>query len=145
MPMPIALPRTMPSMPADRCQDNGFGEKLKQDFAFDARPRARRTPISRVRSVTEIDIIAMTPIPPTIRAMDEITTKSEECRLADLVPTRMSASWVRISKSFWLVQSQAVTASHDALDVRDRVFLADPLTRDRGQHAPACHAGPRYD
>ena len=36
-------------------------------------PSALRTPISRVRSVTEIIMIAMTPIPPTISAIDEIT------------------------------------------------------------------------
>ena len=32
-----------------------------------------RTPISRVRSVTEIIMIAITPMPPTIRAIDEMT------------------------------------------------------------------------
>ena len=37
-------------------------------------PIALRTPISRVRSVTEIVMIAMTPMPPTISAIDEITT-----------------------------------------------------------------------
>ena len=37
-------------------------------------PIALRTPISRVRSVTEIVMIAITPMPPTISAIDEITT-----------------------------------------------------------------------
>ena len=36
-------------------------------------PSALRTPISRVRSVTEIIMIAITPMPPTISAIDEMT------------------------------------------------------------------------
>ena len=39
-------------------------------------PSALRTPISRVRSVTEIIMIAITPMPPTISAIDEITTSA---------------------------------------------------------------------
>ena len=39
-------------------------------------PSALRTPISRVRSVTEIIMIAITPMPPTIRAIEEITTSA---------------------------------------------------------------------
>ena len=39
-------------------------------------PSALRTPISRVRSVTEIVMIAITPMPPTISAIDEITTSA---------------------------------------------------------------------
>ena len=39
-------------------------------------PSALRTPISRVRSVTEIIMMAMTPMPPTISAIDEITTSA---------------------------------------------------------------------
>ncbi len=37
-------------------------------------PSALRTPISRVRSVTEIIMIATTPTPPTIRPMEESTS-----------------------------------------------------------------------
>ena len=39
-------------------------------------PSALRTPISRVRSVTEIIMIAITPMPPTISAIDEMTTSA---------------------------------------------------------------------
>jgi hypothetical protein len=39
-------------------------------------PMALRTPISRVRSVTEIIMIAITPMPPTISAIDEMTTSA---------------------------------------------------------------------
>ena len=37
-------------------------------------PSAFRTPISFVRSVTEIIMMAMTPMPPTISAIEEMTT-----------------------------------------------------------------------
>ena len=37
-------------------------------------PSAFRTPISRVRSVTEIIMMAMTPTPPTIRPTPDSTT-----------------------------------------------------------------------
>ncbi len=37
-------------------------------------PMALRTPISRVRSVTETSMIFITPMPPTIKPTDEITT-----------------------------------------------------------------------
>ena len=40
-------------------------------------PSALRTPISRVRSVTEMDMMAITPIPPTISAIDEITMSAK--------------------------------------------------------------------
>jgi hypothetical protein len=39
-------------------------------------PSALRTPISRVRSVTEMDMTAITPIPPTMSAIDEMTTSA---------------------------------------------------------------------
>ena len=48
-------------------------------------PSALRTPISRVRSVTEIIMIAITPMPPTISAIDEITTSVSEHGLRQLV------------------------------------------------------------
>ena len=37
-------------------------------------PKALRTPISRVRSVTEIIMIATTPTPPTINPIDDSTS-----------------------------------------------------------------------
>jgi hypothetical protein len=40
-----------------------------------------RTPISRVRSVTEIIMIAITPMPPTIRAIDEMTISARNVAL----------------------------------------------------------------
>ena len=61
---------------ADRRQDRGLDQELEQDLARRA-PSALRTPISRVRSVTEIDMIAITPMPPTISAIDEITTSAK--------------------------------------------------------------------
>ena len=87
-------------------------------------PSALRTPISRVRSVTEIDMIAMTPMPPTISAIDEITISaknvawliwSQSCRMASCV------SDVEVVR---LVEPQAVADAHHALDVGDRVLAA---------------------
>ena len=55
-------------------------------------PSALRTPISRVRSVTEIDMIAITPMPPTISAIDEMTTSAKNVPLSS--PWRNEA-WAR--------------------------------------------------
>ena len=41
-------------------------------------PSALRTPISRVRSVTLMVMMAITPMPPTIRAIDEMTTSARK-------------------------------------------------------------------
>ena len=71
-------------------------------------PSALRTPISRVRSVTEIDMIAITPIPPTISAIDEITIEREERALAVLIPQlqeRVLRDQIEVVR---LIQLQAV-------------------------------------
>ena len=63
-------------------------------------PSALRTPISRVRSVTEIIMMATTPTPPTISATLEsaiITTKKPAVILLNASRTR---SWVTIAKLF---------------------------------------------
>ena len=65
-------------------------------------PSALRTPISRVRSVTEIIMIATTPTPPTISATLEsaiITMKNPAVILLNASSTR---SWVTMAKLFGL-------------------------------------------
>ena len=50
-----------------------------------AAPSALRMPISRVRSVTEIVMMAITPMPPTMSAIDEITTSARKIARRELV------------------------------------------------------------
>src|SRR5262245_43143597 len=73
---PMALPRPMPSSPPIDVRNAASIRNWNRISARRA-PSALRTPISRVRSVTEIDMIAITPIPPTISAIDEITTRAK--------------------------------------------------------------------
>src|SRR6266702_1282506 len=63
-------------------------------------PSALRTPISRVRSVTEIIMIATTPTPPTINAMDESTSMTRKNMPVTLFQESSSLSWVTIEKLF---------------------------------------------
>ena len=58
-----------------RRQEDRFDQELPEDVAPRA-PIALRTPISRVRSVTETIMIAITPMPPTSNAIDEIMTSA---------------------------------------------------------------------
>jgi hypothetical protein len=59
-----------------------------------------RTPISRVRSVTEIIMMAITPMPPTISATEEITTSARNTARLIWSQSRRMASWPPSSKSF---------------------------------------------
>ena len=54
---------------ADQRQGDRLDQELEQDVLPLARPTALRTPISRVRSVTETSMMFMMPMPPTSRAM----------------------------------------------------------------------------
>ena len=82
---PIALPSTMPSTPPSEVRNAASIRNWNRISARRA-PSALRTPISRVRSVTEIDMIAITPMPPTISAIDEMTISAKNVALADLIP-----------------------------------------------------------
>ena len=62
-------------------------------------PSALRTPISRVRSVTEIDMMAITPMPPTISAIDEMTTSAKNVARLKFSQIFRNASCVSRSKS----------------------------------------------
>ena len=63
-------------------------------------PSALRTPISRVRSVTEIIMIATTPTPPTIRAIDESTSITRKNIPVTLFQESSSLSCVTMEKLF---------------------------------------------
>ena len=72
MPLPKAMPITPPSEVRNAASMRNW-KRISERLA----PSAFRTPISRVRSVTEIDMMAMTPMPPTMSAMDEITISAK--------------------------------------------------------------------
>ncbi len=83
-------------------------------------PRALRTPISRVRSVTEIVMIATTPTPPTISPMDESTSITRKNIPVTLFQESSSLSCVTMEKLFsWAglssrrERSAAITSSMD--------------------------------
>jgi hypothetical protein len=68
MPLPHRMPRTPPIEVSTAASLRNWNST-----SYRRAPSAFRTPISRVRSVTEIIMIAITPMPPTISAIDEIT------------------------------------------------------------------------
>ena len=103
MPAPI----TMPSTPPTEVRNDGLEQELPEDLARRA-PSAFRTPISRVRSVTEIIMIAITPMPPTIRAIDEMTTSARKVALVIWSKSFSAVSCVATSKSFgWSSSARA--------------------------------------
>jgi len=63
-------------------------------------PSALRTPISRVRSVTEIIMMATTPTPPTISPMDESTSIARKNMPVTWFHESSSLSCVTIEKLF---------------------------------------------
>ena len=73
--MPMLLPRMIPSTPPTEVR-NAASIRNCQRISRRLAPNALRTPISRVRSVTEIIMMAMTPMPPTINAIEEMTTNA---------------------------------------------------------------------
>src|SRR5499427_2319414 len=73
---PMPAPSAMPMTPPHEVRNAASMRNWNRISARRA-PSALRTPISRVRSVTEIDMIAITPMPPTISAMDEMTTSAK--------------------------------------------------------------------
>ena len=63
-------------------------------------PSALRTPISRVRSVTEIIMMATTPTPPTIRPIDDSTSITKKNIPLTWCQESSSLSCVTIEKVF---------------------------------------------
>ena len=62
-------------------------------------PSALRTPISRVRSVTLMVMMLMTPMPPTMSAIDESTTSARNVAWLICPQSSRIASCVTMSKS----------------------------------------------
>ena len=98
MPQPIAAPRMMPTTPPREVRNTASSRNC-QRISRRRAPSALRTPISRVRSVTLIVMIAITPMPPTIRAIDEMTTSARKMPPLMRSQTWNSAAWVAMSKS----------------------------------------------
>ena len=71
----MLLPKKMPITPPIEVR-NAASMRNCQRISRRRAPSALRTPISRVRSVTEIIMIAITPMPPTISAIEEMTTSA---------------------------------------------------------------------
>ena len=98
MTSPIALPSAMPSTPPAEVR-NAASIRNCHRISRRRAPSAFRTPISRVRSVTEIIMIAMTPMPPTIKAIEEMTTRARTPAWVSWSKAFMTASPVTRSKS----------------------------------------------
>ena len=77
---PMLLPKMIPRTPPADVR-NAASIRNCQRISRRRAPSAFRTPISRVRSVTEIIMIAMTPMPPTISAIEEITMSARNVAL----------------------------------------------------------------
>ena len=71
---------------ADAGQRAGLDQHLRSR-SWRRAPTAMRTPISRVRSVTEISMMFITPMPPTISPIDDSTTSTS------------ATAWVTLSTS----------------------------------------------
>ena len=72
----MPLPRRIPITPPTAVRNDASSRNC-QRISFRFAPIARRVPISRVRSVTEMVMIAMTPMPPTSRATDDDDQREE--------------------------------------------------------------------
>src|ERR1017187_6819044 len=73
-------PARMPIRPPDAVRVMASSRNC-QTISLRRAPTALRTPISRVRSVTDTSMMFITPMPPTSRPMDEITTMTRPTEL----------------------------------------------------------------
>ena len=89
------LPMMMPSTPAQQGQHDGLGQKLAQDVRRRA-PTALRSPISRVRSVTETSMMFMMPIPPTSSEMPAIAPRNSVSTPVTAPKAWIKSPWVNI-------------------------------------------------
>ena len=82
-------------------------------------------------------MIAITPMPPTISAIDEMTTRARNVALADLIPdleNRILREQVEVVR---LVEPEAVADTHHPLDVGQRLRLGDARRAARPQSGSA--------
>ena len=81
-------------------------------------------------------MIAMTPIPPTISAIDEIDHQRQECGLADLLPDVERGILSDHVEVVGLIQRQTVADAHDLFDLREQRRPGGATPRRHGdQHA----------
>ena len=93
----IRAPRPMPIMPPSRVRVAASTRNWNM-ISPRVAPRAFRTPISRVRSVTEIIMIAITPTPPTRSPTLESASMTRKKPLVRLLKVSSSRSWVMTAK-----------------------------------------------
>src|SRR5882762_3539766 len=115
-----APPHSMPTAPPTRVSVDASTRNCHRIARFVA-PRALRTPISRVRSVTEIIMIATTPTPPTINPIADRTSITKKNIPLTWCQESSSLSCVTIEKVFsWpgfsprIERSVAMTSSIDS-------------------------------
>ena len=111
---PDARPEDDAEDAADRRQRRRLGEELDEYLRASCAERLADADLL-VRSVTEIIMIAITPMPPTISAIDEITTSASSTARLICSHVRSRASCVMMSKSFGS-SSRPVPNAHDLLD-----------------------------
>ena len=83
-------------------------------------------------------MIAMTPMPPTISAIDEMTTSARNVGLADLIPDLQHGVLRREIEVVRLIELEVVADAHDRLDLAHR-RVARAVTRHDGDHRRAEH------
>ena len=80
----MPLPKRMPSTPPSGRQEHGLEEELPQDLAPARAERLADADLARALGDRDRHD-AMTPMPPTISAIDESTTSARKMPLADLL------------------------------------------------------------
>ena len=83
----------MPTMPPLTLRNTASARNCSSTCSRRA-PIAMRSPISRVRSVTETSRIFMMPMPPTTSEMDATAASSRA--MMRLLPSAVSAIWLRL-------------------------------------------------
>ena len=71
-------------------------------------------------------MMAITPMPPTISAIDEMTTSAKKDRLADPFPELQDRVLREEVEVVRLVELQAVAGAHDLLDLVHRRLRVTP-------------------
>ena len=95
---PMAQPRAMPISPPIRLSTDDSARNCTRISALCA-PTALRRPISRVRSVTDTNMMFMMPIPPTNSEMAAIPPKKMVNTLVMVLAVLRKSCWVRMVKS----------------------------------------------
>ena len=91
-------------------------------------PMALRTPISRVRSVTDTSMMFMTPMPPTSRPMEEITT------VTSTTMPMMSRNWLMMDSAVAMPKlsgARGFVAAHPPQHGGDFILGLVNLSRQR--------------